>query len=323
MRPFSRINGKFVFSGYGFFADGTAARPGAAFAAEQTTGFFRPAAGVLGVSLAGSEVARFAAGGLYIGNNGTATNSTLPVVVVNRAIAAGASSLHCFSDSSTYTLAPGRGANSYDARVVLDGSGAGDHYAGFQCGPTYGSSGLLGSLIGLAVGPQINGPVNSYVGTEISNAQISGGSCGEQRAHYVKALTAGSGANYAFFSDGAGKFYIQDPTDATSGGAAVDIVSGGLRVGKKTYMADNLTFAANKGICADFIFDRAFTTNCIQLFATGAVTFANTIKTAQPSAGGAGAVKFGKVTAGAVALDAANYLEIEVDGVVKKLLIAA
>jgi hypothetical protein len=39
--------------------------------------------------------------------------------------------------------------------------------------------------------------------------------------------------------------------------------------------------------------------------------------------GGAGAWKLGKVTAGAVVVDAANYVEVDIDGVIVKLLKAA
>lgn len=50
-------------------------------------------------------------------------------------------------------------------------------------------------------------------------------------------------------------------------------------------------------------------------------TIAAGIKTGAPG-GAAGVLKFGKVTVGAVVLDSANYLEVSIDGVVKKLLLA-
>lgn len=55
----------------------------------------------------------------------------------------------------------------------------------------------------------------------------------------------------------------------------------------------------------------------------GNLTIAGTMVTAQPSASGRGAWKLGKVLAGAVALDAANYVEVDIDGVVVKLLKAS
>lgn len=54
----------------------------------------------------------------------------------------------------------------------------------------------------------------------------------------------------------------------------------------------------------------------------GDIIAAGTIKTGAPG-GAAGAWKLGSITAGAVALDAANYIEVSIGGTVKKLLIAA
>jgi hypothetical protein len=46
------------------------------------------------------------------------------------------------------------------------------------------------------------------------------------------------------------------------------------------------------------------------------------IKTAAPSASGAGVIKIGKViTGGAVTVQTDRYLEVEVDGVIRKLAI--
>lgn len=46
------------------------------------------------------------------------------------------------------------------------------------------------------------------------------------------------------------------------------------------------------------------------------------IQTVQPSGNGAGLIRAGKVRAAAVTLDTANYWEVEIDGVVKKVLLA-
>jgi len=56
--------------------------------------------------------------------------------------------------------------------------------------------------------------------------------------------------------------------------------------------------------------------------ATKAATFTSTIKTAQPSANGAGAIKIGKVITGAtVTVQTDKYLEVEIDGAIYKLAI--
>ncbi len=44
------------------------------------------------------------------------------------------------------------------------------------------------------------------------------------------------------------------------------------------------------------------------------------VTTSQPSANGSGKWKLGKVVAGAVAADAANFVEVEIDGVIVKLI---
>jgi hypothetical protein len=55
---------------------------------------------------------------------------------------------------------------------------------------------------------------------------------------------------------------------------------------------------------------------------TKAATFTSTIKTAQPSANGAGAIKIGKVITGAsVTIQTDKYLEVEIDGTIYKLAI--
>lgn len=55
---------------------------------------------------------------------------------------------------------------------------------------------------------------------------------------------------------------------------------------------------------------------------TKAATFTSTIKTAQPSANGAGAIKIGKVITGAsVTVQTDKYLEVEIDGTIYKLAI--
>ena len=57
--------------------------------------------------------------------------------------------------------------------------------------------------------------------------------------------------------------------------------------------------------------------------ATAKLHIEGDFKTAQPSANGAGAWKFGKIVAAASVLDAANYIEVEIDGVIRKLALIA
>ena len=63
-------------------------------------------------------------------------------------------------------------------------------------------------------------------------------------------------------------------------------------------------------------------TPALTLHSTLAATFESSIKTGAPS-GSAQPMKFGGIVAGAVALDAANYWEVSINGTVKKVLLAA
>jgi hypothetical protein len=65
-------------------------------------------------------------------------------------------------------------------------------------------------------------------------------------------------------------------------------------------------------------------TNTVQEFdQLGNVIIAGSYKSAQPSANGPGLWLLGKRVAGAVALDATQYIEVQIDGIIRKLLIAA
>lgn len=60
-----------------------------------------------------------------------------------------------------------------------------------------------------------------------------------------------------------------------------------------------------------------------KLNVTGSISTTTTIKTGQPSANGAGVIKFGKVITGAtVTIQTDKYLEVEIDGTIRKLAIA-
>ncbi len=68
----SSSGGSVTFTTPALFADGLGSAPGLAFASEPGTGFFKQAAGSLGVALSGGEWARFSAGNfLVFGNTAT------------------------------------------------------------------------------------------------------------------------------------------------------------------------------------------------------------------------------------------------------------
>jgi hypothetical protein len=81
------------FSGYtstslvGRFTDGTASAPGLSFSADTDTGFYRPGANTIAISLGGGDVGRFDANGLLLGYTSSftadATTSVVPKVAVS------------------------------------------------------------------------------------------------------------------------------------------------------------------------------------------------------------------------------------------------
>lgn len=101
------------------------------------------------------------------------------------------------------------------------------------------------------------------------------------------------------------RFQLENSSEALFEAARMDFVSTAITAASES--VDYILRLVNGGVIGP-----KFTVK-----STGA------IQTVQPSGNGAGLIRAGKVVAGAVTLDTANYWEIEVDGVIKKVLLGS
>lgn len=144
-----------------------------------------------------------------VGDRGTATNSSDPVVNVNRNVddsAAGVNG-HCFSDSSLVDRSGGVSYASYDARFDVEGTESYGHFAPFQNGMVYNSSGNTSIMYGFVDVPRYTaGTVGTRYGAYISDVPLSGGAALTSNfGVYVPELTAGTAQNFAIVTKGATK----------------------------------------------------------------------------------------------------------------------
>lgn len=114
---------KVTKDGYTLSADGTAANPGISFYSDPDTGFTRPAANTIGISIGGAEWGRISSGGnLYIGDTGGINGLSVGTVVVKRA-AGGNPSFAAFRASAdsaapSLFLVKSRGTTVTDYTIV-------------------------------------------------------------------------------------------------------------------------------------------------------------------------------------------------------------
>jgi len=150
------------------------------------------------------------------GEGGTATNSSDPVVNVNRNVndAGYSGNGHCFSDSSTVNRSGGVAYNSFDCRIGVSGSNSYDHFASFQNGISHGTSGTTTNLYGFADIPQVtNGTVTNRYGIKIWDANLSGsGAVTNNYGIFIDQLNSTSGNQYGIFQQGYSKNVFQGQT---------------------------------------------------------------------------------------------------------------
>ena len=144
-----------------------------------------------------------------VGDRGIATNSTDPVVNVNRNVddtSAGVSG-HCFSDSSLVDRSGGVSYASYDARFHVEGAESYGHFAPFQNGMVYSCSGNTSKMYGFVDVPRYDaGSVGTRYGVYLSDVPLSGGATLTSNfGLYVPELTAGTTQNFAVVTKGATK----------------------------------------------------------------------------------------------------------------------
>lgn len=123
----------------------------------------------------------------------------------------------------------------------------------------------------------------------------------------ANALGAGNDANFSI-SNAAGS----SVAGQTNGVQPFVEIGNALEVFHALLIAAVLHIKSNSGVGNGLTLDSA----------ANDVASTGTLSTVQPSASGAGKWKLGKFVAGAVAPDAANYVEVMIDGVIRKLIVA-
>ena len=134
----------------------------------------------------------FSAAVLTVGT-GASNNSTDARIIIARDVDDSVSGNgHAFSDSSDITRGGGIAYNSYDARVEFMGSEDYSHFAGFQSGVVYGSSGTITNLYnfyskptftagactynyGFYADDPVDSPVQPYINYGLYIAEQTGG----------------------------------------------------------------------------------------------------------------------------------------------------
>lgn len=227
---------------------------------------------------------------------------------------------------------------------------------GYQAG--YHSTGINNIFIGYNSGINvIAGSYNTLVGsttwpasTTINNNIVLSDGQGNIKYRYDATnvtYTANSGY-HSFVSTGSAEQvriahtasanrYIT-LTGSNGGNPTIDVSAGSLAITPAIVAASTISALAitgnsfipnaatvpTNGMYLEAANNPAFAANSTKIFEydTTGLQISGTLTTANPGSG-AGVWKLGTVVAGAVVLDAANYVEIDIGGAVKKLLIAA
>ena len=145
---------------------------------------------------------------LQIGD-GTTNNSVDSQVLVSRLVDdTVAGNGHAFSDSSNISRGGTIGYNSFDARINYSGSNNFDHYAAFQAGPVYGSSGTLSTYYGFISAPTVNsGTVSGAIGLKV-NDPVGSGTVASNYGILIDSLIKGGTNNYAIYTAGTTPSYF-------------------------------------------------------------------------------------------------------------------
>ena len=137
---------------------------------------------------------------LHVGS-GSANNSTDAMILISRSVSSGAANSHAFSDSTNFSNAP-YAYNSFDARINITGTGALNHYAGFQVGAEYNNSNTLGAFYGFFSRPTMTqGTITALYHAYAGDPTYTAGTITAQYGLYIENLTRGS-TNYAIYTAG-------------------------------------------------------------------------------------------------------------------------
>ena len=148
---------------------------------------------------------------LHVGNSNI-NNSVDSVILVSRlvdnsGVGSGVNG-HAFSDSSTITRSGSIGYNSFDGRTIFSGSNDYNHYAVFQNGTTYSSSGTMGIMYGFVNVPTVTaGTVTSMYGVYTADP-VGAGTVTNNYGLFVPQLSKGATKNYAIYTAGTTRSYF-------------------------------------------------------------------------------------------------------------------
>ena len=180
------------------------------------------------------------------GENGIATNSSDPVVNVNRNVddTGYAGNGHCFSDSSNVTRDGGISYNSFDCRINVSGTENYGHFAPFQNGIVHNTSGTTSILYGYVDIPSVtSGTVGVRYGIKINDVVKSGsGAVTNNYAIWIDEQTASTAQKWGIVQKGASKNLFEGQTyfqnlinlhdtvidDSATGGTRIGVGTGSV-----------------------------------------------------------------------------------------------
>lgn len=131
-----------------------------------------------------------------------ATRSVDPVVVVGRTVDDTTSGNgHCFTDSSVIDRSGGIAYNSFDCRILVQGTQSYNHFAAHQAGPSIGTAGTVTNLYGFVTIHEVTaGTITNNYGLYHFEA-TGAGAITNNYGIYVESLTKGGTSNYAIYTN--------------------------------------------------------------------------------------------------------------------------
>lgn len=139
----------------------------------------------------------------YFGNGTRTSRSSDAVIVVNRNVDDTINSNgHCFSDSSVIDRNGSISYNSFDSRALVNGIESYNHFASFQNGVEFDTSGTTHILYGYVDSPIIKqGKIQNRFGSKIFDITKTGGTIVNNYGVYIDSLINGTN-NYAIYTAG-------------------------------------------------------------------------------------------------------------------------
>jgi len=178
---------------------------------------------------------------IIIGNNDNEIRSSDSVVAVTRNVDdSDTGNAHCYSDSANITRSGNIAYNSYDCRITVNGSNNYNHFAPFQNGLEYNSTGTLSILYGYVDVPTIKqGTITNRYGSYLADIAKEGGTVVNNYGLFIPELVNGTN-NYAVYAQGntpsrfGGEVTVKAISQA-SGESGTNIFNGAVSCGGVSY----------------------------------------------------------------------------------------